>query len=242
MNKTCAETAYFFNQLSKQLESHAFKYVGVAPPFTSLNVAGSLVNNSCVWLGAQNMGLAEKGAHTGEISPLMLKEHGVKFVILGHSERRSIYHETDTMVEAKVEIALESGMIPIVCVGETLEQRKAGQTLEVVSGQINRALDGIENPSRVVLAYEPLWAIGTGKVASVEDVERVHSGIRAFLDQKCGNGVGEMLSILYGGSVNEKNIANLAKIEGVDGFLVGGASLKIEDFVSLIRLTEEHLS
>lgn len=227
MNKTSQQTALFIEQLAERGEKKE-AFIGIAPPFTSLHIPFSVD----VHKGAQNIGLSSSGAHTGEVSPEMIGEHGASFVILGHSERRTVYHETDSMVHTKVELALQYGLLPVVCVGETESEREKGDTMEVIKHQLAAALSGIDLRS-VVIAYEPLWAIGTGNVASTKDIEKVHRGIRNYLNEHYGDDAGEEVSILYGGSVKPSNIEELVSVSEIDGFLVGGASLKIEDFVSL---------
>ncbi len=244
MNKSSGEAKEFFATFSNQIQKLQVKNrVGIAPPFTSLHAASLGNTGGAVWLGAQNMGLKESGAHTGEVAPSMLKEHGVEFVILGHSERRHIYRESSGMVADKVLLALQSGLTPIVCVGETEKERHDGNTMQVIRSELEPALKGVaeQDLEKIIIAYEPLWAVGTGKVATPEEVSLVHRQCRDFLTQVLGEGVGEKISILYGGSVNSSNVESLASASDVDGFLVGGASLKIEDFVSLVNLTKDKL-
>lgn len=245
MNKTGQETADYFTQFSDFLHKEGItRGVGVAPVFTALYAAKGSNQGKAIWLGAQNMGQAESGAHTGEVAPAMLKEQGVEFVIIGHSERRQIYHETSSMVATKVKLALAHKLTPIVCVGETDEEREAGNTMQVVCSELKAAFEEVDRQEyhKVVVAYEPLWAIGTGKVATPDQVSLVHRECRDYLNQELGSELGEKISILYGGSVNKNNAAELAAASDVDGFLVGGASLKFEDFVSLVNLTRERLS
>lgn len=245
MNKTGQETSHYFTQFSEFLQQEGIvRGVGIAPVFTALYAAKDSNQGKAVWLGAQNMGLAESGAHTGEVAPGMLKEQGVEFVIIGHSERRQVYHETSSMVAKKVRLALAHDLTPIVCVGETDQEREAGKTMQVVCNELKAAFDEVDKEEyhKVVMAYEPLWAIGTGKVAHPDQVSFVHKECRDYLNKELEKGLGEKVSILYGGSVNKDNALELAAASDVDGFLVGGASLKFEDFVSLVNLTRERLS
>lgn len=210
--------------------------VAVAPPFTALAAVREVLQDSAVALAAQNMHWEERGAFTGEVSPLMLREVGCQFVILGHSERRQYFGETDAMVEQKVRSALAHELIPIVCVGETLKERESGQTLEVVTTQVRRALLALEAAAirRVVVAYEPVWAIGTGRVATPQQAQEVHRWIRNLLREKAGEVAAEV-RILYGGSVKPDNIDDLMKEPDIDGVLVGGASLDAQAFVRIAR-------
>ncbi len=210
--------------------------VAVAPPFTALTTVREVLLDSPVALAAQNMHWEERGAFTGEVSPLMLQEVGCRFVILGHSERRQYFGESDAMVKQKVHAALAHDLVPIVCVGETLNEREAGQTLEVVSGQVRRALLELDPPAirRVVVAYEPVWAIGTGRVATPQQAQEVHGWIRKLLRETVGEVAAEV-RILYGGSVKPDNIDELMKEPDIDGALVGGASLDAQAFVRIAR-------
>lgn len=205
----------------------------VAPPFTALAAVGEAVKGSQVQLAAQNMYFEDKGAFTGEISPLMLKDAGCTYVIIGHSERRKVFFETDESVNLKVKKALASGLKPMVCVGETDEERAKGVTQSVVDRQVRQALSGIEKIDNVVIAYEPVWAIGTGKVATSAQAQEVHAFIRVLLQELYG-AIAQEIRILYGGSVTKDNIAELAAMADIDGALVGGASLKPDGFLGII--------
>lgn len=209
----------------------------VCPPFTALHGVNKVLSGSSISLGAQNMHPEPEGAFTGEISPLMIKEAGCRYVILGHSERREYFKETDEFVNEKVRTALKYTLIPIVCIGETLEQRENRQFFEVVKGQFERSLAnlGKDDILKTVIAYEPVWAIGTGKTATPEQAEQMHSYIRRLLNEKYGEETGERVFILYGGSVKPDNIATLIRKPNVDGALVGGASLKSEAFIQIIE-------
>ena len=208
----------------------------IAPPFTALAAVAAVIKGSSLVLGAQNMGPETKGAHTGEISPLMLKDLGVKAVILGHSERRHSYFETDELINRKVLLAIEEGLEPILCVGETLAEREAGKLEAVVGGQVREGLKGvsIEALAKVTIAYEPVWAIGTGKTATPEDADAVHGYIRTVLSTLYGEVAAKALVIQYGGSVKADNAAELMAKPNIDGALVGGASLKAESFIPIV--------
>lgn len=210
--------------------------VMIAPPFTALAAVAQAIKGSSLILGAQNMGPETKGAHTGEISPLMLKDLGVKVVILGHSERRHSYFETDELINRKVLLALEQGLEPILCVGETLAEREAGRLEAVVGGQVREGLKGVslEALAKVTIAYEPVWAIGTGKTATPEDADSVHGYIRTVLASLYGEAAAKAMVIQYGGSVKADNAAELMAKPNIDGALVGGASLKAETFVPIV--------
>ena len=208
----------------------------VCPPFTALAAVSKAIADSPLQLGAQNMHPETEGAYTGEISPVMLKNVGCRYVILGHSERRQYFHETDDFVNEKVKTAIKYSLVPIVCVGETLDQRNAKQQFEVVKHQFDHSLKDFskEEITKIVIAYEPVWAIGTGKTATPEQAEQMQSYLRRLLKEKYGDDVASKISILYGGSVKPDNIAELMKKPNVDGALVGGASLKAESFTQII--------
>ncbi len=210
----------------------------LAPPFTSLRSVYNIIEGSHVRLAAQNMYFEEKGAYTGEISPSMLKDAGCEYVIIGHSERRKYFLETDENINIKTKKALASGLMPIVCVGETLEEREKGITEYVVGIQVKKALYGIEKINDIVIAYEPVWAIGTGKNATPDEAETVHRFIRDLIRGLYG-GAAEDQKILYGGSVTPENIGSLIEMKDIDGALVGGASLKGEGFVGIINKVVE---
>jgi triosephosphate isomerase len=208
----------------------------VCPPFTSLSEVSSLVKDTMVKLGAQNMHFEESGAYTGEISADMLKSIGCEYVILGHSERRVIFNEPDELINKKIKTALTKELKPIFCVGELLDQRERGETMQVVSHQINRGLEGVssEQMKNVIIAYEPVWAIGTGKTATPEQAQEVHSFIRELVAKKYTTSVAESLIIQYGGSVKPDNSGELLSQKDIDGALVGGACLKADSFLSII--------
>lgn len=209
----------------------------ICPPFTALERAMDLTEDTSIYIGAQNMEYREKGAFTGEISPAMLTELGVSHVIIGHSERRAYYNETDESINAKIKAALHNGLTPILCVGENLSEREAGTTIQRIEGQLRGALLGLspEDVNRLVIAYEPIWAIGTGRTASADQAEDVCAEIRRYLGDAYQPDLAQEVSILYGGSVNSSNVKTLLREENIDGALVGGASLKADEFVSMIQ-------
>ena len=208
----------------------------ICPPFVSLAAVGDLLRGSSVILGAQNMCAEAKGAYTGEVSPLMLAQL-CQFVILGHSERRRYFGETDQIVNAKVVSALKHGLRPILCIGEKLEENEAGRTEEVVERQLVQALSGVTGSTDMVIAYEPLWAIGTGKAASAEQAAATIGFIRDTLARLWTHEIARSLAVLYGGSVTGDNIAEFVSHQEIDGALVGGASLRAEEFVHIAKQT-----
>jgi triosephosphate isomerase len=206
----------------------------IAPSFTSLFSVGAAIKGSQVSLAAQNMHYEDKGAFTGEVAPGMLKDIGCTYVIIGHSERRKYFHESDEDVNLKVKKALAVGLKPILCVGETEEERIKGVTNAIIDRQVKKGLSGVEKIDNVVIAYEPVWAIGTGKVATSAQAEEVHHFIRGILKELYGD-VSKDIRILYGGSVTKDNIGELIGMENIDGALVGGASLKPDAFLGIIN-------
>ncbi len=233
MHNTIAESVTLAQAIKEGTTGLKKGEVVVAPPFTALSVVSEAVKGSPVVLAAQNMYCEDKGAFTGEISPVMLKDAGCTYVIIGHSERRKYFSETDESVNLKVKKALASGLKPIVCVGETDEERVQGVTRSVVNRQVRGALAGIAVIDDAVIAYEPVWAIGTGKVATSEQAEEVHAFIRGLLQELYG-AAAQNTRILYGGSVTKDNIAELIAMADIDGALVGGASLKPDGFLGII--------
>ena len=225
-------------EINKTLQEHpASAQVAIAPPFTALLPIKQIIGEKPVALTAQNCHWENSGAFTGEISPSMLREIGCDFVIVGHSERRHIFCESDDMIARKIPAVIKHGMRPILCVGETLEQRKNEQTTTVIASQLDSALKGVaeDGIDKVEIAYEPVWAIGTGLNASAEQICETHSEIRNFLNARFGPAKGSEVRILYGGSVKSDNAEMIAQIEAVNGVLVGGASLVAESFISIIR-------
>ena len=217
--------------------SNVSSEVVICAPFPYLSQVEALITHSQVRLGAQNLNTNMSGAFTGEVSADMIKDFGAQHVIVGHSERRSLYGETNTIVAEKVKAALDSDLIPLFCVGETLEQREAGETESVVAAQINTVVDlvGIDAFLNIVVAYEPVWAIGTGVTASPEQAQEVHAFIRQLLANN-NYDVAQQTPILYGGSMNATNAKELIACADIDGGLIGGASLKPEDFLQICRV------
>jgi triosephosphate isomerase len=211
--------------------------VVLCPPFITLSFVYDTISDTEIKLGAQDLYWEKEGAYTGEISPVMLKDCGCEFVIIGHSERRKYFFENDEAVNKKIKAALSLGIKPIVCVGETLEEREAQKTIEVLKSQLEAGLAdlGIEDILGIVIAYEPVWAIGTGKNATAAQAQEVHSFIRGWLSQRFSPGSAQALRILYGGSVKPANIKELIKEPDVDGALVGGASLDVGSFSEIIK-------
>lgn len=236
MYKTIVEAKALVSELKDRVGQVNDPLVLVCPPFTALTEVSMVLKDSEIQVGGQNMHQEDSGAYTGEISAEMLLTSGCTHVILGHSERRSYFSEDDKLVNAKARKALASGLIPIVCVGETLDQRKADRTEQVVEGQIRGSLDSLSESDikKTVIAYEPVWAIGTGLTATPEQAEEVHGLIRRLLAEKYGEPTAAEVTILYGGSVKPDNAAGLFEKENIDGALVGGASLKAGDFAAIV--------
>ena len=237
MNKTAKAAAQFFNELKPLVADVKNAGIVIGAPFTALETATRETAGSNIKIAAENMNAKESGAYTGEVSPLMLKDLGVEYVILGHSERREYYHETDEIINEKVKSALAHDLKPILCFGETLEEREAGTTNDVVKTQITGGLKDVTaaEMANVVLAYEPVWAIGTGKTATPEQAQEVHAFIRGLLTDLYGKEVAENVTVQYGGSMNDANAADLIAQTDIDGGLVGGASLIPEKFAVIIK-------
>jgi triosephosphate isomerase (TIM) len=235
MHGTTADAKALAGGLAAKVGARSDRGVILAPPFTALATVLEAVRGSKIIVAAQNMHWADKGAFTGEVSPVMLRDLGVTHVILGHSERREIFGETDEVVRKKVEAALAHGLTTILCVGETLAERDAGRTLEVVKRQVDAALRGLTGGAgeQLILAYEPVWAIGTGRVATREQAQEVHGEIRGLL-RDLGLPA-EHIAILYGGSVKPDNVDGLMAEPDIDGALVGGASLEIDGFTRIVE-------
>lgn len=208
----------------------------VAPVFTALASVAGVLKGSHVAMAAQNVFYEEKGAYTGEVAPAMVKDAGCVYAIIGHSERRKYFHETDGTVNARIKKALPAGLKPIVCVGETEEEREKGVTEFVIGQQVKVGLYGIESLEHVTVAYEPVWAIGTGKNATPAQAQAVHVFIRGLLTDAYGGTAAGSVRLLYGGSVTPDNIGQLISMEDIDGALIGGASLKSESFISIIKI------
>ena len=243
MNKTFKEVEVYFNNFLKKLSEIDLsdREIMIAPPFTALAYSQNFIKNSPLKLGAQNACWEEKGAFTGEISPLMLKELGVEYVILGHSERRHIFGETNKIIAKRVKGVYKFGLIPILCIGETLEEREKGKTLEIIEKQLLEGLKDIKEirGNDFVIAYEPVWAIGTGVNATPEQAEEVHFFIREKLKNIYSEEIASQIRILYGGSVTPNNIQDLMRKPNIDGVLVGGASLDPEKFFKICNVKVE---
>lgn len=239
MNKTPAQGAELVNEL-KPLVKGADCDVVVCVPATDIYAVAQAVKGSNIHLGAQNVHFAESGAYTGEISADMLLELGVEYVIIGHSERRQYFGETDETVNKRTLTALNKGLIPIVCVGETLEEREGNKTEEVLKRQIVEGLKGVEDLTKLVVAYEPVWAIGTGKTATADDANATIKVIRdTMANLYCRNCADNKVRIQYGGSMNTKNVDELMAMPEIDGGLIGGASLKAQDFARVVNFEEK---
>jgi triosephosphate isomerase len=240
MNKTVEEALVLVKGLKGSLKEVKEVEVAIAPPFTALYPVSQELKGSSIHLASQNLFWEEKGAFTGEISPGMLKECGCRYAIIGHSERRQYFSETDETVNLKIKAAFSHGLKVIFCIGETLEEREGKKTFSVIEGQLEGGLKGIgeKEMEQIVLAYEPVWAIGTGKTAAPEQAEEVHRFIRQQLERFCSKRVSESIRIQYGGSVTPENVKGLMSQEDIDGALVGGASLKAESFERIVRFKE----
>lgn len=241
MNKTLGEAIDLIEELNERLNAAKVNCdVIIAPPFYLLPTAAQLTEGSVINVAAQNCSDKASGAYTGEVSAAMIKSAGATHVIIGHSERRSYYGETDATVFAKVQMALSEGLVPIVCVGENLDERESGKAFDVVKKQLQEGLFALsaDEFSKIIIAYEPVWAIGTGKTATKEQAEEIHKFVRDTVAAKYGTQVAEDLTILYGGSCKPSNAKELFSMPNVDGGLIGGASLKSEDFMGIIKAFE----
>lgn len=211
----------------------------ICPPATLLSEMSASARGTRVLTGGQDCHVAKTGAHTGEISAEMLADAGAEYVILGHSERRAEYDEEDADIRAKARTALEAGLKLVICIGESLEQREAANTLDIIGGQLAGSIPDLVTGENLVVAYEPIWAIGTGKIPSLDQIGEVHDFIRARLEKRLGEGVGRSTRILYGGSVKPDNAAAIFGVSNVDGALVGGASLRAADFAPIITALDQ---
>jgi triosephosphate isomerase len=238
MNTTVSEAVELVNEMRWELDQIDNVDKVICPPFVSLAPIKELIKGSTIKLGAQNLYFEEKGAYTGEISPLMLAEL-CEFVIVGHSERRQYFNETIEVVDKKVKAALKVGLKPILCIGEKLEENEAGKTEEVLIKQLSSPSAKIYYFSGLTLAYEPVWAIGAGKAATGKQANETIGFIRQHISKQYGKGIAEEVRILYGGSVTANNIAEFINQPEIDGALVGGASLKASEFLSIVRQTSE---
>ncbi len=238
MNTTVSEAVELVSEMRHELDAIDNIDKVICPPFISLSAVGELIKGTSIKLGAQNMYFEEKGAYTGEISPLMLADL-CELVIIGHSERRQYFNETGEMVNKKILAALGVGLKPILCIGERLEENEAGRTEEVVTGQLRSSLAGVNRPNDLIIAYEPVWAIGTGKAATGKQANGTIGLIRRNLAELYGKRVAQDTRILYGGSVTAANTSEFINQSEIDGALVGGASLKASEFLSIVKQTSE---
>jgi triosephosphate isomerase len=241
MNKTVSEAESLSAAIKRELDTEAKVDVVLCPPFTAISAVSQAVSGSQIAVGAQNMHHEPSGAYTGEISAQMLREQYCRYVILGHSERRQYFGETDEGVNQKAVAALAAGLKPIVCVGETLEEREADKIEEVITKQINGGLAGISEADlkNVVVAYEPVWAIGTGKTASPEQAQEVHAMIRGLIADLCSQVAADAVRIQYGGSMKPDNAAELLSKPDIDGGLIGGAALDALSFIAIVKAASE---
>ena len=237
MYKKVEEAVRFVEDLQSQLGEMDDREVVIAPPFTALYAVRSILKNPMISLAAQNCHWEKEGAYTGEISPVMLKDTGCSFSIVGHSERRQYFKESDEQINKKLRALLHVGITPILCVGEKLEQREAGETFALVGTQLRGGLSGLEEAeiANVVIAYEPIWAIGTGKTATPGQAQEVHAFIREELSKISNKNIANGIRILYGGSVKPGSVDSLMNEPDIDGALVGGASLKVDSFLRIIQ-------
>lgn len=238
MHNNLSESQNLVTKLVNELNNQNInREVIICPPFTSLTEVSNLLDGTKIELGAQNMHFEDKGAFTGEISADMLKSVGCKYVILGHSERRTIFGESDEIINKKIKQALNAGLIPIFCMGETLEQREDGIKNDVIKNQVSEGIKELseEDVNKIIIAYEPIWAIGTGKTATPEQAQEVHKFIRSLLRENFSENTSQNIPILYGGSVKPNNAEDILAKEDIDGALVGGACLDTDSFVSIIK-------
>jgi triosephosphate isomerase len=237
MHKNIGEAIELVNSLKRELADIEGVELIVCPVYTALSDLSDLLVDSNISLGAQNAYWEEKGAFTGEVSPAMLKDAGCRYVIIGHSERRKYFGETDETVNKKIKASQSAGLIPIFCLGETLREREAGETIAVVERQLKAGLEGLENGGllKLIIAYEPVWAIGTGKTATPAQAEEVHKFIRNWLSQNHSPETAASVPILYGGSVKPDNARELMQQSDIDGALVGGASLDSSSFAGIVK-------
>ena len=238
MYKTYNEAVDLVNGIKKGITDTGSREVVVFPPAVYLREIVALCKGTKIDVGIQNIYFEKEGAFTGEISPVMAKDAGVRYALIGHSERRHVFHETDEEINKKVKAAFEAGLEPVLCVGELLEEREAGNPEDVVNRQVELGLKDIGSDliNKLIIAYEPVWAIGTGKVATPEIADTMHQAIRQKISKLYSNEIADNLAILYGGSVKPDNIADLYAMDNIDGVLVGGASLKINSFLDIINV------
>lgn len=237
LNKTSREAIALVEELKREVSDVETVDIVVCPPFTALSVVSDAIVESNIALGAQNLYWQDSGAFTGEVSAPMLKDLGVQYAIIGHSERRQYFGETNETVNKRIRAALTHGLTPIVCVGENLAEREGNKTFDVIKNHVEGSLANLtsEEMSKIVIAYEPVWAIGTGKTATPEQAQEVHAYIRALLEKLFGASIASSVRIQYGGSVTPENIALLIAKPDIDGALVGGASLKAPSFAAIVK-------
>ena len=237
MNENIAESVELVSQLREMVSDVSEVEIVVAPPYTALGSVADAIKGSNIFLSAQNIFWEESGAFTGEVAPLMLKDIGCQYAIVGHSERRQYFGETNETVNKRLKAALKVSLAPIVCVGEVLEEREAEKTLDVIEQQLKEGLNGLsaDEMEKVVIAYEPVWAIGTGKTATPDQAQEIHQFIRKLITQIFSKEVAEGTRILYGGSVKPDNVDQLMSQKDIDGALVGGASLKAGSFARIVK-------
>lgn len=237
MNNSVKESVSLAREIVSSVNDVKGREIVIAPPFTSLYPVSKEIEGSKVKLSAQDLFWKDNGAYTGEISATMLKDAGCEYVIIGHSERRQFFGETDGSVNQKTKAALKYNLTPIVCVGESLEEREGGKAFDVIKGQVKKGFEGFGDSEmkKIVIAYEPVWAIGTGKTATPEQANEVHLFIRNLIKELFNSDISDNLSILYGGSVKPDNVKGLMAQSEIDGALVGGASLKGSDFLKLVK-------
>ncbi len=234
MNKTTGETRAFLDEFIPLVRDVEDVDIILAPPFTSIHAAAALLSGTAIGLSAQNLFYEEKGAYTGEISPAMLMDEGCSHVIIGHSERRQYFKETDEILNRKTKIAVKHGLKVIFCIGESLDEREAGKTFDILKREIEEGLKDV-SLDNIIVAYEPIWAIGTGRTATTEQAQDAHSFIRKTIAALYGDSVALETRVLYGGSVTPDNIDALMRCADVDGALVGGASLKADSFSKIVK-------
>ena len=237
MNNSTAESVDLAEKLKKTVKDMAGVDVVVAPPFTALGSVRDVIKGSIIKLGAQNLFWEDKGAYTGEVSPLMIRDLDCEYVIIGHSERREYFKESDEIVNKKIKAALRNKLKAIVCVGESLKEREEDKTMQVIESQVKKGLQGLSlsEAKELIIAYEPVWAIGTGRNATPAQANEVHTYIRKLASQIFNEGIASNIKILYGGSVKPSNSAELMSEKEIDGALVGGASLEAESFAQIVR-------
>jgi len=244
MNKTVAEARKLAQELVDGGNIIRSSTAVLCPPFVVLETVAKTIESTAYRLGAQNVYWENAGAFTGEVSPPMLRAVGCQYVIVGHSERRQYFGETDASVNRRIKAAQDGGLIPIACVGETIQEREAGKTRDIIRRQISGVIDGLTHQAveRLIIAYEPVWAIGTGMTAEPEDADEVHAHVRGLVQEKYSPEVAQRLTILYGGSVNDQNAEQLLSMRNIDGALIGGASLKAASFLHILKTAESLLA